>query len=185
MEPWIPLIQSLIWPVTVAGILTWLRKPVVRVVSAIARRIDSGDSVDISAKGVKLGPSRLPVTPAPGTAGFMNEAVSSMLAKKTTEPEFYLVHSARRDRRLDHDGNDYFRVRIWLDADEPHMLDGVESVTYLLHSSFRDPVRVITDRQSGFALPTIAWGEFNVHAEIKFKDGADMRLLERYLNLPA
>jgi hypothetical protein len=185
MEQWIPLIQSLIWPLVLGAMLIWLRGPVVRVVSAVARRIDNGEVLDISSKGIKLGPSSAPVVPTPGTAGFVGEAVSSMLAEKTTTPEFYLVHTAKRDRRLDHDGAEYFRLRIWLDADEPNMLDRIQSVTYLLHSTFRDPVRVVTDRKTSFELRTVAWGEFNLHAEIKFKDGNDVSVLERYLNLPA
>lgn len=45
-------------------------------------------------------------------------------------------------------------------------LSQVNSVTYTLHETFPDPVRHVTDRESGFKLKSKGWGEFQVKVEI-------------------
>ena len=45
-------------------------------------------------------------------------------------------------------------------------LSQVDSVTYTLHETFPDPVRPVTDRESGFKLRSKGWGEFQVKVEI-------------------
>ena len=51
-------------------------------------------------------------------------------------------------------------------------LDELESVTYELHPTFKDPIRLIDDRESGFELTGTAWGEFMVHVTLRRKDGS-------------
>jgi transcription initiation factor IIF auxiliary subunit len=53
---------------------------------------------------------------------------------------------------------------------------------YRFHETVRNPVRTIRDRQTFFETRTELWGEFNLAATVRFKDGRDMKL-ERYLNL--
>jgi len=62
------------------------------------------------------------------------------------------------------------------------MLDDVSAVTYFLHETFKEPVRVVRDRQTSFELRTVVWGEFNIAANVLFKDGHELKL-QRYLNL--
>jgi transcription initiation factor IIF auxiliary subunit len=97
--------------------------------------------------------------------------------------DIYIVHTARHDPALDACGQEYYRLRIFMDADESERLDDVAEVTYRLHPTFRDPIRKVTDRRSNFELRTAAWGEFNMTAEIRFK-GGDKLVVERYINLP-
>jgi transcription initiation factor IIF auxiliary subunit len=49
-------------------------------------------------------------------------------------------------------------------------------VVYILHPTFRDPVRTITDRESRFRLDTSGWGTFTIHAIAKNRDGHDTKL---------
>lgn len=71
-------------------------------------------------------------------------------------------------------GHDRWSWAVWIDgtADE---LNRIESVTYYLHSTFPDPVRVIKDRRSKFRLDSAGWGTFEIKAEIRFKDGKVVR----------
>ena len=96
-----------------------------------------------------------------------------------------MTHQAVRDPSLDRGGQQYYRLRIAIDADDPGMLSDVEKVIYHLHPTFRDPDRTSTDRESGFEIGTAGWGEFNMTAEILFRGGKPKLVIERYIDFPA
>lgn len=58
------------------------------------------------------------------------------------------------------------------------VLDTVETVEYILHPTFPDPVRRIDDREHCFALLSSGWGVFTIDIRVHFKDGRTER--ERY-----
>ena len=93
-----------------------------------------------------------------------------------TPGKLYLVHTARRDRAFDKDDLRYFRVRIHLDADDATMLDEVSEVTYYLHETFKEPIRVVRDRQNSFEGRTTVWVKFNVAITVRLKDGRELKL---------
>jgi len=62
-------------------------------------------------------------------------------------------------------GNDKWTWSVWLEG-EDHELDQIKSVEYILHPTFRNPNRTITDRNSSFRLDSNGWGEFMIHAKI-------------------
>ena len=64
----------------------------------------------------------------------------------------------------------WYEWRVFLDGTDEE-LDGVQQVTYLLHPTFRDRVKVAHDRGSHFALSARGWGEFRVSATVQMKDG--------------
>jgi hypothetical protein len=68
---------------------------------------------------------------------------------------------------------------VWLDGREED-LDKVQSVKYVLHPTFPDPVRVVTDRQSKFRLSALGWGEFSITAEVSTNMGESFSL-ERWI----
>jgi hypothetical protein len=74
-----------------------------------------------------------------------------------------------------------WRWRVWMEGN-PDELDQVDRVVWLLHPSFRDPMRESTDRSSGFQLEAIGWGEFKLRARVDFHDGKQ-RFLEHELEL--
>ncbi|MFJ9898443.1 pYEATS domain-containing protein [Streptomyces sp. NPDC091280] len=97
-------------------------------------------------------------------------------------PRVHLVHTAHRDSGLDKDGHRYFRIRIALEDDRDSDLDRVARVVYHLHPTFRDPNRTVTNRSTGFALTTAAWGNFSLTAEVYVKGDTEPIRLERYLD---
>lgn len=63
------------------------------------------------------------------------------------------------------------------------VLDKVEYVRYSLHSSYPNRVQTKTNRKDQFELKELAWGEFNLKAEVKIKGQQDLITLTRYINL--
>jgi transcription initiation factor IIF auxiliary subunit len=51
------------------------------------------------------------------------------------------------------------------------VLDKIDHVVYFLHETFPNPVRTATNRKNRFSLRTAGWGEFQINAQIVFKDG--------------
>ena|SRR5688572_23388286 len=172
MKEIVPLLQTLVWPVAIGLFLWWNKKNLFRVVAALTSRIEAGAPIKAGAVEIGAAPS-LPSVPKETDPRHVDELPH----------DIYMVHVANRDRTLDADDHEYYRLRIFLDADEPQRLDDVASVTYRLHPTFRDPIRTVADRRSSFELRTIAWGEFNMTAEIAFKGGGRL-VVERYINLP-
>jgi hypothetical protein len=74
---------------------------------------------------------------------------------------------------------DWWWWSVWLDGREED-LDKVKSVKYVLHPTFPDPVRVVTDRQSRFRLSALGWGEFSITAEVS-TDTDESFSLERWI----
>lgn len=62
-------------------------------------------------------------------------------------------------------GGDRWRWSVWLDGTSEE-LNSVDHVIYILHSSFHNPVRRVSDRASNFRLNTSGWGTFTLHANI-------------------
>ncbi len=61
---------------------------------------------------------------------------------------------------------------VWLDG-SPDDLEEVAYVEYVLHPTFPNPVRKVTDRASKFRMQTNGWGEFNIKVRIHFAEDDD------------
>jgi transcription initiation factor IIF auxiliary subunit len=61
---------------------------------------------------------------------------------------------------------------VWLDG-APEELDSVDHVSYILDSTFHNPVRLIADRSTNFRLDTSGWGTFTIHANVAHKNGSE------------
>jgi hypothetical protein len=70
---------------------------------------------------------------------------------------------------------------VWL-AGPPEILAEVEAVEYILHPTFPDPVRKVTDRVSNFRLEAQGWGEFQLKARVHIDDADDI-LLAHWIEL--
>ena len=116
MKEWIPLFQSLLWPVVVVGAILWFKPTFERILAAIAKRIEQGDPFEAGSSGVKLGSGQ-----QPKVEGELADVKCLVGEDKVPHP-IYLVHSTRRDRTLDKESYEYHRLRIWLDADTPELL---------------------------------------------------------------
>jgi transcription initiation factor IIF auxiliary subunit len=75
----------------------------------------------------------------------------------------------------------YYQWEIFVD-EPPERLNDIESVEYVLHPTFPQPVQVRRDPKDKFALKTSGWGEFNIAVRVTFKDGKKEDLSYR-LNL--
>jgi transcription initiation factor IIF auxiliary subunit len=66
-------------------------------------------------------------------------------------------------------GQQYYDWEVFVDESDA-ILDQIDHVVYFLHETFPDPIRTITDRQGKFACRTKGWGEFDIAAQVVFKD---------------
>lgn len=73
-------------------------------------------------------------------------------------------------------GDDYWDWSVWIESDNPKKLDDIVSVTYHLHNTFYNPVRIIKDRDSNFKLETSGWGTFRIYIVINLKDQSVVEL---------
>lgn len=78
--------------------------------------------------------------------------------------------------------DDRWRWRVWIDASSEE-LDRIQMVRYELHPTFPKPVRIVRDRSSKFSLASSGWGEFLLHASIRFKTSEDDLRLAHWLRL--
>jgi len=168
---------ALVWPAFIGFILWWLRDDIPRLLSTLIDRLEKGDAAE--AFGVKLGTSQ-PKLPTDTSAA--TPPPPNLPAKADPGPphEIYLLHKYTRDKSLDKSGRRYYRLNIWIEADGID-LSAVSSVTYHLHESFDNPIRVVTEHLKAFDLSTSAWGSFLLFADVSFTDGTVWRV-ERYLN---
>ena len=70
---------------------------------------------------------------------------------------------------------------VWLEGPGGE-LDRIEWVEYELHSTFREPIRRVDDRSTGFRLEATGWGEFMLYATLYCVDKKTERL-EHWLRL--
>ena len=66
---------------------------------------------------------------------------------------------------------DRWKWRVWVEGPAEE-LDAVAWVRYELHPTFVQPTRVVEDRASKFELKSAGWGEFMIHALVRFQDAA-------------
>jgi transcription initiation factor IIF auxiliary subunit len=58
--------------------------------------------------------------------------------------------------------------------DSPADLNSIKAVEYTLHPSFPDPIRLVKDRASRFALFSAGWGGFTIKARVIFSDDSSL-----------
>lgn len=64
---------------------------------------------------------------------------------------------------------------VWLQG-QTEELDSIDQVVYILHPTFRNPVRTVADRNTNFRLDTSGWGTFTIHALVNHRDGRETQL---------
>jgi len=72
-------------------------------------------------------------------------------------------------------GKDRWEWSVWLEG-TPEELDDVGRVVYILHPTFRNPVREVEDRSTKFRLETSGWGTFTIRARAVHSDGRETLL---------
>lgn len=64
----------------------------------------------------------------------------------------------------------YYSWAIWIE-EEDSVLEEIESVTYLLHKTFPNPIKIKTNRDEKFIFRTSGWGTFLINIEISLVNG--------------
>jgi hypothetical protein len=186
LEAWIPFLQSLVWPLFIAAILIWARRWFKETLEIIKQRIKEGSEVRVGRDGIVVGtaPKLEPVA----DAGFSARVEAEIKKGEPVENKIpsdlkqsvYLIHNAKPYREMKN--RPYYSISVHLDSDSPTILDRVSRVVYHLHPTFPDPAREITSRSNNFELSTLAWGQFNLRADIYFEGRERPLTLFRYLN---
>ena len=66
---------------------------------------------------------------------------------------------------------DYYDWELYLDEDES-TLKNIDHVVYILHETFPEPIRTVSEPDSKFAVQARGWGEFDVGVQVVYKDGS-------------
>jgi transcription initiation factor IIF auxiliary subunit len=74
-----------------------------------------------------------------------------------------------------YEGEDWWKWAVWIEAPNK-ALDLVDFVEWILHPTFPNPVRRISDRTTKFRLETAGWGVFQITAHVQMKDGKQVKL---------
>jgi transcription initiation factor IIF auxiliary subunit len=69
-------------------------------------------------------------------------------------------------------GDRFYDWCVFVDEDSA-VINSVKSIEYTLHPTFPDPVRVIDDKSSRFALYSAGWRIFPIQIRITYEDGAE------------
>ncbi|WP_164503544.1 pYEATS domain-containing protein [Pleionea sediminis] len=194
MKEWIPLMQSLIWPIFITVVIYKFRSRFDEILEAVKVRIEKGSPFNVGPGGINLGSApQLPDDPEPEE--MIDDGVEVSAAPELIEKEqkieqsidnnpiekLQLVHTSRFLKVKN--GRDYYRIVVSLDPYNTKALSQVEKVVYFLHKTFRNPVREVTDSKSNFELRTAAWGEFTIRAEVYVKGSHEPLRLSRYLDI--
>ncbi len=82
--------------------------------------------------------------------------------------------SIRVEQAATRRGQDSWDWSVWLEGTD-EVLDQIESAEYVLHPTFPNPVREMSNRANNFRLNARGWGEFMIHVNIHLKDGETVR----------
>jgi len=179
MSNWIPLLQTLVWPIFIAVFLYYARAQVRAILISIKSRIERGDPFQAGPSGISIGQSDRKYT----RLGQEKETFDKVVSDTPIQYKdvIYLVHSVTAPR-IDVDEIERRGIRVILDADSDDIMEKVERVVYHLHPTFPNPDREVTDGKHRFELRTRAWGEFNLSADVFCKGFKKPLTLYRYLN---
>lgn len=72
-------------------------------------------------------------------------------------------------------GKDWWTWSVWIEASNDDLAN-VEKVIWHLHPTFKDPVRVQTNRAEKFRLNTAGWGTFRIRADVIMNDETSAKL---------
>ena len=75
----------------------------------------------------------------------------------------------------------WYQWQVFMD-EPPEKLAMVKSVEYHLHETFPNPIQVVDDQVSRFALTSAGWGQFEIFIIVYLNDGSEQNS-RYYLNL--
>lgn len=72
-------------------------------------------------------------------------------------------------------GDGYWKWSVWIDGPDAE-LDQVQSVEWVLHPTFPNPIVQATQRQDKFRIEASGWGAFEINAHVSTNDGRTQHL---------
>ena len=67
-------------------------------------------------------------------------------------------------------GKEHYHIGVWVEGDD-NELDSIQRVEYLLHPTFKRPLRSFESRDNKFSVTFWTWGMFMIRVSIFFKNG--------------
>lgn len=167
-EQFLALIDKIVWPLFFVLIYLFNFKSFNKIFKAIVTRIESGAEFQISS---------FRVAPIPGSFPSPKEN------ENVNENHLTLLHSSWRYPKKDKEyDKKMYVIQVILQANKD-VIDKVEYVRYSLHPSYANKLQIKMNKENNFELKELAWGEFNLRAEVKIKGQEELIKLARYINL--
>jgi hypothetical protein len=177
MTDWIPLFQTLVWPVFVIIMFFVYRKSIKQLIQIIAERISKGADFSIGPQGVTVGS-------APKLEqqkeGLLEKGIDDLNSQELQEI-FHISHTAKF-ARITEDGKDDYSITVWVDSGYQYLFEKITKVAYHLHPSYRQNIRESNSPNNNFELKFYAWGQFNLHAEVFIEGRENPITIWRYIN---
>lgn len=178
MTDWIPLFQTLVWPVFIIMLLIIYRKPVQKLIQIITENISKGAGVSIGPQGIAVGSAPKLERQQDGAA----EKQIENLNAQELQNIFYLSHAAQL-AKITPDGKHDYSITVSLDSESSYLFKKVTKVAYHLHPSYApNDVRESASPKNNFELKFYAWGQFNLYAEVYIKGQEQPITVWRYIN---
>jgi prokaryotic YEATS domain len=191
MKEWIPFLQDLIWPIFIAFMFLLNRSWFKELLDTVNKRIKEGGELNIGPSGISVG--KAPVLPEKvdnhdiiddGYKPEPDEEEPAVEAEPVSmEDTLSLAHRTYFWKMKN--GRAYYRILINTHAENDELKSKIEKVVYHLHSTFKNPTRIVTTKDNDFLLKTAAWGEFVARADVYLKDNPNPVKLNRYLDIKA
>ena len=178
MTDWIPLFQTLVWPVFALILFVFYRKPIKQLIQIVTERVSKGADFSIGPQGVTV-----------GSAPKLEQQKEGLLEKRFDDLNsqelqeiFYISHTAKF-ARITEDGKDDYSITVWVDSGYHYLFEKITKVAYHLHPSYQPRnIREATSPNNNFELKFYAWGQFNLYAEV-FIEGRETPItIWRYIN---
>ena len=192
MDKWIPLFQSLVWPLLIIIIILHFKENIKKIIESLKNRIDLGSEMQVGPKGITLGPT--PKIADDIDLDKANKVLNKFKENPTKKQEFietfhnskyfYLVHTSQVNyTKSIEKGHYYYKLSIWVDSNSQDLLNKIDKIIYHLHPSFKKPDREIDTLSNKFLLETYAWGQFYLFADVYLKNISEPIKISRFLNL--
>ncbi len=180
MAEWIPLLQTLVWPVVVIGLVGYFRGTCFSILEAISDRIKSG--APFKAGPIELGSiakelEKLPSAPqkAPGA---VREAEPSdwrhQRAEKYERVNGYMLVHVYRPSSVPNQKYDVFlfivRHRKGTDGPPRREFEEIEKAEFFFGESWGNEVFAVVNAGGLIGVRTHAWGTFLACCRITFRD---------------
>jgi hypothetical protein len=181
MTSWIPLFQTLVWPILMVSLIIYFRSACSTILRAIAGRIESGASVKAGPGGFELGAvskemEKLPS--APQSAAIVEAPAPTDWRHERTEEykrvDGYMLVHVYRPSVTQSQKHDIFlflvRHRKRTDGPPQREFDEIAGAEFFFGESWGNEVFPVKNEGGVIGIQTRAWGTFLACCRLKFKD---------------